>query len=56
MIFEPFFTIDETERVASLGLPISKKVVEDHCGFIEVESKVGKGTSYSLYFPSEPQP
>ncbi len=56
MIFEPFFTIDETERAASLGLPISKKVVEDHCGFIEVESQVGKGTTYSLYFPSEPQP
>jgi PAS domain S-box-containing protein len=54
-IFEPFFTIDETERVASLGLPISKKVVEDHCGFIEVESKVGMGSTYSLYFPSEPQ-
>ncbi len=53
MIFEPFFT---TKAVGhghgtGLGLPIIKKIMEEHGGFIRIESTVRKGSIFSLYFP-----
>ena len=52
-VFEPFFS---TKAVGTLtgtgmGLSISRKIIEEHCGFIKAESSVGKGSSFSLYFP-----
>lgn len=51
MIFEPFYTTKITQKGTGLGLPITKKFVEGHGGFIEVESIEGKGTAFTLYFP-----
>ncbi len=51
-IFEPFFTTKLLLKGTGLGLSITKKVVEEHGGFIRVDSSVGKGTTFSLYFPS----
>jgi signal transduction histidine kinase len=50
-IFEPFFTTKIAKRGIGLGLPISKKIMEDHRGFITVESTVGNGSTFSLHFP-----
>jgi hypothetical protein len=52
-IFEPFFSaksVDE-RKGSGLGLSIVHAVVEDHNGHIDVESAVGKGTSFFIYFP-----
>jgi len=56
MIFEPFFTTKVTKKETGLGLSITKKIVEGHGGFIKTDSKVGKGTVFTLYFPYRAQP
>jgi PAS domain S-box-containing protein len=52
-IFEPFFTMKPvgTGHGIGLGLSISKKIMEDHGGLIRVRSKIGEGTTFTLYFP-----
>lgn len=51
LIFEPFYTTKVADKGTGLGLSITKKVVEDHGGFMKVESEVGKGSAFMLYFP-----
>lgn len=53
MIFEPFYTTKILGRGTGLGLPICKKIMEDHGGFVRVESAVGRGATFSLYFPRQ---
>ncbi|MBI3058792.1 MAG: HAMP domain-containing protein, partial [Deltaproteobacteria bacterium] len=48
-IFNPFFT---TKKDGSgLGLSISHQIVQEHGGYIVVESQVGKGTTFSVNLP-----
>ena len=53
-IFERFFHIDEVDKELygglGLGLAITKQVVEQHNGRIEVESQVGVGSRFTLFF------
>jgi PAS domain S-box-containing protein len=51
MIFEPFFTTKVQPKGTGLGLPIAKKIVEDHGGFIRMETAPGSGSTFSLSFP-----
>jgi two-component system sensor histidine kinase PilS (NtrC family) len=50
-IFEPFFTT-KSEGIG-LGLSIAKRIVENHGGNITIESKLDKGTAFSIWLPSE---
>lgn len=54
-IFEPFFSTKTASKGTGLGLSITKKVIEDHGGFIHVDSEAGAGTTFRLYFPHDRQ-
>jgi len=50
-IFDPYFTTKPMGKGTGLGLSIVRGIVERHGGAIELDTKVGEGTCFSLYFP-----
>lgn len=52
-VFEPFFTTKSKEGGTGLGLSVSYGIIIDHNGDIEVESKVGEGSTFTVWLPTE---
>jgi PAS domain S-box-containing protein len=50
-IFDPFYTTAPVGQGSGLGLSICYSIVKQHCGIIEVDSKLGEGSTFTVKLP-----
>jgi signal transduction histidine kinase len=50
-LFTPFFTTKEKGKGVGLGLAVAHGIIQRHQGRIEVQSKEGEGTTFTIYLP-----
>ena len=52
-VFEPFFTTKDVGSGTGLGLSIAYGIIQDHGGWIDVESEPGQGSRFTFYLPDD---
>lgn len=50
-IFDPFFTTKEVGKGTGMGLAMAYGTINNHSGWINVESEIGKGTEFFIFLP-----
>ena len=50
-IFDPFFTTKEVGKGTGMGLAMAYGTINNHSGWIHVESAIGKGTEFYIFLP-----
>ncbi len=55
-IFDPFFTTKPLGKGTGLGLSIVRGIIKGHGGCLQVESQVGRGTTFRVYLPAQLRP
>jgi two-component system NtrC family sensor kinase len=50
-IFDPFFTTKKIGEGTGLGLAICEQIIKEHSGRLDVESEVGKGSTFFVFVP-----
>ena len=51
-LFEPFFTTKRIGKGTGLGVSISYGIIKDYNGTIDIDSRIGQGTTFILTFPA----
>ncbi|WRS26134.1 HAMP domain-containing sensor histidine kinase [Oscillospiraceae bacterium MB08-C2-2] len=52
-IFEPYFSTKTANKHFGLGLSYCFNVMKQHNGYIDIQSKIGEGAAFTLYFPKQ---
>jgi two-component system NtrC family sensor kinase len=55
-LFEPFFTTKDVGEGTGLGLSVSRGIIQEHGGWISVESRLGEGACFSVFLPRGAEP
>ncbi len=50
-IFDPYFTTKEVGKGSGMGLALVQGIIKRHGGFVKVNSKIGKGSTFNVFFP-----